>query len=227
MQERAGNYGLERTQRVDQNARADLLQQRPVCLWLTGLSGAGKTTIAARLAVQLHDLGKLAYVLDGDILRHGINADLGYSDLERVENIRRSAEVAKLMVDAGLIVIVAMISPFRKEREKARSLFAFGEFHEIFVDAPLDICEARDPKGLYVKARAGHIKDFTGIDSPYEAPIAPELRVSTLEIGAGEAANIIIRRFLNSSACSDRASRSVPDERHGSPLATRSLSSPT
>lgn len=199
MLERAGNYGLEHPQRVDQSARADLLRQRPLCLWLTGLSGAGKTTIAARLAAQLHELGKLTYVLDGDNLRHGINADLGYSDLDRVENIRRSAEVAKLMVDAGLIVIVAMISPFRREREKARSLFASGEFYEIFVDTPLDICEARDPKGLYVKARAGRIKDFTGIDSPYEAPVSPEFSVPTLQMSAGEAARFILGKLIDCS----------------------------
>lgn len=181
---------------VDQSARADLLGQQPLCLWLTGLSGAGKTTIALRLASELHDLGKLAYVLDGDNLRYGINSDLGYSDLDRVESIRRVAEAAKLMVDAGLIVIVAMISPFRKEREKARSLFVSGEFYEIFVDTPLDVCEARDPKGLYLKARAGRIKDFTGIDSPYEAPLVPELKIPTADMSSDAAVGFILNRLI-------------------------------
>ena len=155
---------------IDRLARAKALRQKPLCLWFTGLSGSGKSTLANLLEQRLHDMGRHTYLLDGDNVRQGLNRDLGFADADRVENIRRVAEVARLMVDAGLITIVAFISPFRSERQMARDLFDPGEFIEIFVDAPLEVCEQRDPKGLYRKARAGQIKNFTGIDSAYEVP---------------------------------------------------------
>ncbi len=151
-------------------ARAALKHQRPCVLWFTGLSGAGKSTIANTLEKRLHALGRHTYMLDGDNIRHGLNKDLGFTDADRVENIRRVAETARLFVDAGLIVMVSFISPFRSERRMARDLFGDGEFIEVFVDTPLALCELRDPKGLYRKARAGLIRNFTGIDSAYEPP---------------------------------------------------------
>ena len=164
---------------VDKAARAALKHQQPRCVWLTGLSGSGKSTLASLLEKNLHAQGRHTYVLDGDNVRHGLNRDLGFTEGDRVENIRRVAEVARLMVDAGLMVIVSFISPFRAEREWARSLFAPGEFVEVFVDTPLAECERRDPKGLYAKARRGEIPAFTGISSPYEAPLKPEFLVQT------------------------------------------------
>jgi len=172
---------------IDKAARAALKGQRACVVWLTGLSGAGKSTIANLVEKQLHGLGRHTYLLDGDNVRHGLNKDLGFTAEDRVENIRRIAEVAKLMVDAGLIVITAFISPFRAERRMARSLLGPGEFIEVFVDAPLAVVERRDPKGLYRKARRGEIKNFTGIDSPYEAPEAPELRIDTTVLGPADA----------------------------------------
>jgi bifunctional enzyme CysN/CysC len=167
--------------KVDKAARARVNGQKPCVLWFTGLSGAGKSTIADRLEQRLHGLGKRTYLLDGDNVRHGLNKDLGFTDQDRVENIRRVAEVAKLMADAGLITLVSFISPFRSERSMARSLMEEGEFVEIFVDTPLEICEARDPKGLYKKARAGELRNFTGIDSDYEAPDAAEIVLKSSE----------------------------------------------
>jgi len=166
---------------VSKSARAALKQQRARCLWFTGLSGSGKSTIANLLDKRLHAAGKHTYILDGDNVRHGLNRDLGFTEADRVENIRRVAEVARLMVDAGLLVIVAFISPFRTDRETARSLFNDGDFVEIYVDTPLEECERRDVKGLYAKARRGELKNFTGIDSAYEAPDAPEIRLRTLK----------------------------------------------
>lgn len=157
--------------------RAQQKGQRSLCIWFTGLSGAGKSTLAALLDARLHVAGHHAFVLDGDNVRHGLNKDLGFSDADRVENIRRVAEVAKLMVDAGLVVLVSFISPFRAERDAARALFEPGQFVEVFVNTPLRECERRDVKGLYAKARAGLLPQFTGIDSPYEAPDAPEITV--------------------------------------------------
>lgn len=165
---------------VDKAARAALKLQRPACLWLTGLSGAGKSTIACLVDRQLHAEGRHTCMLDGDNLRQGLNGDLGFSDADRSENIRRVAHVARLMVDAGLIVIVSLISPFRVERALARSLFVPGEFIEVFVDAPVEECIRRDPKGLYQKVMSGQIRNFTGIDSVYEAPEAPEVHLRTL-----------------------------------------------
>lgn len=166
---------------VNKTARAQLKAQRPVCIWLTGLSGSGKSTIANLLEIQLHKTGHHTYLLDGDNVRHGLNRDLGFTEVDRVENIRRVAEVSKLMVDAGLVVIVSFISPFRSERDFARALFEAGEFLEVFVDAPLAECERRDAKGLYAKARQGKLANFTGIDSPYETPVLPEMTLNTLE----------------------------------------------
>jgi bifunctional enzyme CysN/CysC len=163
---------------LDKAARGAAKSQTPKCLWFTGLSGSGKSTLANLVEKRLHSLGRHCYILDGDNVRHGLNRDLGFTDADRVENIRRVAEVAKLMVDAGLIVIVSFISPFRAERQMARELFTAGEFLEIYVDTSLEVCEARDPKGLYRKARAGLIKNFTGLDSSYETPLSPDLRVS-------------------------------------------------
>lgn len=165
--------------RVSAEQRAEHKKQKPCIVWMTGLSGSGKSTLANALEARLFELGYHTYLLDGDNIRHGLNKDLGFSDEARVENIRRIAEVAKLFVDAGLIVTTAFISPFRAERDLARSLVAEGQFVEVHVDAPLDVCESRDPKGLYKKARAGEIPSFTGIDSPYEAPASPELHVHT------------------------------------------------
>jgi bifunctional enzyme CysN/CysC len=164
---------------IDKNARAKQKLQQPVCLWLTGLPAAGKSTIADALEKRLFAAGRHTYLLDGDEIRLGLNKDLGFSEADRIENIRRVTEVARLLVDAGLIVIVSFISPFRAQRDHARSLFETGEFLEIFVDTPLSECERRDPKGLYAKARRGELKNFTGIDSPYEPPISPEVHLQT------------------------------------------------
>jgi bifunctional enzyme CysN/CysC len=180
---------------VDKTARSRSLSQRPVVLWFTGLSGAGKSTIANLVEKKLHALGRHTYLLDGDNLRHGLNKDLGFTDADRVENIRRVAEVAHLFVDAGLIVLTAFISPFRAERAMARALFEAGEFFEIHVDISLEVAEARDVKGLYRKARRGELRNFTGIDSPYEVPEAPEVRVNTENQNAESAADAVIARL--------------------------------
>jgi bifunctional enzyme CysN/CysC len=176
---------------IDKTARAKLKGQKPAVLWFTGLSGSGKSTIANILERKLAALGRHTYLLDGDNVRHGLNKDLGFTDADRVENIRRVAEVARLMADAGLITLVSFISPFRSERRMARAMMAEGEFVEIFVDTPLEVAEQRDVKGLYAKARAGQIKNFTGIDSPYEVPETAEIRVNTAEASAEEAARRI------------------------------------
>jgi bifunctional enzyme CysN/CysC len=177
---------------VDKGARAELKHQRPCVMWFTGLSGAGKSTIANTLEKRLHALGRHTYMLDGDNIRHGLNKDLGFTDADRVENIRRVAETARLFVDAGLIVMVSFISPFRSERRMARDLLGEGEFIEIFVDTPIEICEARDPKGLYRKARAGLIRNFTGIDSIYEPPEQAELTLDTSHESAEALADAVL-----------------------------------
>ncbi|QGX38630.1 sulfate adenylyltransferase subunit CysN [Permianibacter aggregans] len=182
---------------VSKKARSELKHQQPCLLWFTGLSGAGKSTIANLVEKKLHALGKHTYLLDGDNVRHGLNKDLGFTDADRVENIRRIAEVSKLMVDAGLIVLTAFISPFRSERRMARQLFADNEFLEIFIDTPLAVAEQRDPKGLYKKARAGQLKNFTGIDSPYEAPEQAEIHIDSTKLSATEAADLIVEKILN------------------------------
>jgi bifunctional enzyme CysN/CysC len=177
---------------VNKAARAALKGQRPCLLWYTGLSGAGKSTIANLVDKRLHAARRHTYLLDGDNVRHGLNRDLGFTDADRVENIRRIAEVAKLMVDAGLIVSTAFISPFRAERQMARALVADSEFVEIFVDTPLGVAEKRDPKGLYKKARRGDLKNFTGIDSPYERPETPELTIDTTAGSPADAAEAVV-----------------------------------
>ncbi|MFN4011536.1 MAG: sulfate adenylyltransferase subunit CysN [Pannonibacter sp.] len=180
---------------VDKESRAESLRQKPAVLWFTGLSGSGKSTIASIVEKKLHLEGRHTYVLDGDNIRHGLNKDLGFSDADRVENIRRVAEVSRLFVDAGLIVLVSFISPFRAEREMARDLLGKGEFVEIFVDTPIEECRKRDPKGLYAKADAGQIANFTGIDSPYEAPETPELRVATVGRDPEEVAEDVLNHL--------------------------------
>jgi adenylylsulfate kinase len=165
---------------VKRSDREKLLKQKGILLWLTGLSGSGKSTVATMLEQKLNDAGKLTYLLDGDNVRHGLNSDLGFSKEDRIENIRRIAELSKLFVDAGIITIATFISPFIKERVKVKDLLE-SDFVEIYVDCPLEICEKRDPKGIYKKARNGQIKDFTGIDSPYEKPINPDIVIHTEE----------------------------------------------
>lgn len=180
---------------ITKDDRAKQKNQVPKCIWLTGLSGSGKSSLANALEVALTEQGKHTYLLDGDNVRHGLNKNLGMSDEDRTENIRRVSEVAKLMVDAGLVVITAFISPFRADRDAARALFEDGEFVEVFADAPLEECEKRDPKGLYKKARAGEIKEFTGIDSPYEAPANAEVVINTAEHDIGECVRQLIEKI--------------------------------
>jgi bifunctional enzyme CysN/CysC len=165
---------------------------RPGVVWLTGLSGSGKSTIANVVESKLHAMGVRTYLLDGDNVRHGLNRDLGFTDADRVENIRRIAEVSSLMVDAGLVVLVSFISPFHAERQLARERVADGEFIEVYVDASVELAESRDPKGLYAKARAGELSNFTGIDSPYEAPESPEVRIDSGATSPEDAADQII-----------------------------------
>lgn len=177
---------------VHKTARASAKHQRPCVLWFTGLSGSGKSTVANLVEKRLHDLGRHTYTLDGDNVRHGLNKDLGFTDADRVENIRRVGETAKLMADAGLIVLVSFISPFASERRMARDLLEDGEFIEVFISTPLEVCEQRDVKGLYARARRGEIKNFTGIDSAYEAPVNAEMELNTAEISAEDAATKIV-----------------------------------
>ncbi|CAH1552759.1 adenylyl-sulfate kinase [Vibrio rotiferianus] len=180
---------------VTHDDRAALKGQKPVVLWFTGLSGSGKSTVANAVESKLLSLGKHSYLLDGDNIRHGLNKDLGFSDEERVENIRRIGEVAKLFVDSGTLVLTAFISPFISDREQARSLVADGQFLEVFIDTPLEICELRDPKGLYKKARAGEIKNFTGIDSDYEAPLNAEIHIETAKKTIEECAEVVVSQL--------------------------------
>ena len=189
---RAHNIHLQHVD-VHKAARAELKGQQPCVIWFTGLSGAGKSTIANLVEKRLYAMGRHTYLLDGDNVRHGLNRDLGFTGADRVENIRRIAEVARMMVDAGLIVITAFISPFRAERAMARSLVEDGEFIEVHVDTSLNVAESRDVKGLYKKARLGGLKNFTGIDSPYETPQHPELRIDTSDLSAEEAADQVVR----------------------------------
>ncbi len=197
------HFALRRAQNVhwqavdiNRDMHANLKNQKPAVLWFTGLSGSGKSTIANLVEKKLHRMNRHTFLLDGDNVRHGLNKDLGFTEADRIENIRRVGEVAKLMADAGLIVITAFISPFRAEREMVRALLPEGEFIEIFIDTPLAEAEARDVKGLYKKARSGELKNFTGIDSPYEVPEAPEVRIDTRLMSPEQAADEIIRRII-------------------------------
>ncbi|ATI82153.1 sulfate adenylyltransferase subunit CysN [Sphingobium yanoikuyae] len=192
---RAQNVHWQATD-IGREAHAALKNQVPRILWFTGLSGSGKSTIANEVEKRLALMNRHTFLLDGDNIRHGLNKDLGFTEADRIENIRRVGEVAKLMADAGLIVLTAFISPFRAERDMVREMLADGEFIEIFVDTPLEVAEARDVKGLYKKARSGSLKNFTGIDSPYEAPTSPEIRVNTVEMTPEEAAEHIIRKIM-------------------------------
>ena len=192
---RAQNVHWQATD-VSREAHASLKNQKAKILWFTGLSGSGKSTIANEVEKRLALMNRHTFLLDGDNVRHGLNKDLGFTEADRIENIRRVGEVAKLMADAGLIVLTAFISPFRAERDMVRAMLPEGEFVEIFVDTPLDVAEARDVKGLYKKARSGQLKNFTGIDSPYEPPEAPEIRVNTVEMTPAEAAEFIIRQIM-------------------------------
>jgi len=185
---------------VDRQSRARLKEQKPCVLWFTGLSGAGKSTIANLVERKLLSLGKHTYLLDGDNVRHGLNRDLGFTDVDRVENIRRVAEVAKLFVDGGMIVLVSFISPFRSERQMARELLNPGEFVEVYVSTPLEVCEQRDPKGLYSKARAGQLKNFTGIDSVYEPPDHAEITVDASQVAPEVLAEEIVTTILGLDA---------------------------
>lgn len=191
---RAHNIHLQAVD-VNKQARSALKGQTSCIMWFTGISGAGKSSIANLVEKKLHAMGYHTYLLDGDNVRHGLNKDLGFTDADRVENIRRVAEVAHLMVDAGLIVLTAFISPFRSERQMARALFDEGEFFEVFVNTPLEVAESRDPKGLYKKARRGELKNFTGIDSPYETPLEPELIIETDKLSLDAAAEAVIARL--------------------------------
>jgi bifunctional enzyme CysN/CysC len=181
---------------VSRETHAALKGQRPAVLWFTGLSGAGKSTIANLVEKKLVARGRHTFLLDGDNVRHGLNRDLGFTEADRIENIRRVGEVARLMADAGLVVLTAFISPFRAERHMVRRMVPEGEFIEIFVDTPLAEAEKRDTKGLYAKARAGELKNFTGIDSPYETPEAPEIRIDTTKLSADQAADLIVEELL-------------------------------
>jgi len=179
---------------LTQTERAKIKQQTPMCLWMTGLSGAGKSTLANALEQELNKKGKHTYILDGDNLRHGLNSDLGFSEADRNENVRRTAETAKLMIDAGLIAIVGLISPFKKERDWARSLFKDNQFKEIFISTSLEACEHRDTKGLYEKARRGEVKDFTGIDSLYESPDNPDIIIDTENKTVDDCVHMILQK---------------------------------
>ena len=197
------NFALRRAQNIHWQAtdttrdhHANLKNQKPVVLWMTGLSGSGKSTIANAVEKKLARMKRHTFLLDGDNVRHGLNKDLGFTDVDRIENIRRVGEVAKLMTDAGLIVITAFISPFRSERQMVRDMMAPGEFVEVFIDTPLSVAEERDVKGLYAKARSGQLKNFTGIDSPYEAPKTPEIHIDTTTISIDEAAEKIVKQLL-------------------------------
>ena len=197
------HFALRRSQNVHwqamditREARADLKNQKPKVLWFTGLSGSGKSTIANLVEKRLHRMNRHSFLLDGDNVRHGLNKDLGFTDADRIENIRRVGEVARLMTDAGIIVVTAFISPFRAERDMVRAMMEEGEFVEVFIDTPLSVAESRDVKGLYKKARSGELKNFTGIDSPYEAPESPEIRIDTTSMTAEEAADRIVEHVL-------------------------------
>lgn len=183
--------------KITRSDREILLQQKPLLLWFTGLSGSGKSTLADRVEQELYTKGYKTYLLDGDNIRHGLNSNIDFSEEGRKENIRRIGEVARLFIDAGIIVLTAFISPFKEDRDRVRKLFPAGEFTEIYVDCPLEICEQRDVKGLYAKARRGEIPDFTGISSPFEVPLHPELTVRTATLDLETCVNQIMEYTLN------------------------------
>jgi bifunctional enzyme CysN/CysC len=196
------NFALRRSQNVhwqalevDKTAHATLKGHRPCVVWFTGLSGAGKSSIANLVEKRLHTLGVHTTMLDGDNVRHGLNKDLGFTEADRVENIRRVGEVSRLMIEAGLVVLVSFISPFRLERRMARDMVAADEFCEVFVDTPLAVAEQRDVKGLYAKARRGELPHFTGIDSPYEPPENPEIHIDTTAVSPEEAADLVVAQL--------------------------------
>ncbi|MBA6224512.1 adenylyl-sulfate kinase [Colwellia sp. MB02u-18] len=191
------------TQQVSKTQRADIKKQKACLLWYTGLSGSGKSTIANAVDALLFQRHCHSYLLDGDNVRHGLNGDLGFSDEERVENIRRISEVAKLFVDAGLIVSTAFISPFAADRAMAANKLENGEFIEVFIDTPIAVCEQRDPKGLYKKARAGEIKDFTGIDSTYEAPENPAIHIDTANNSIEQCAQQVVDYLIKQGLITD------------------------
>jgi bifunctional enzyme CysN/CysC len=205
------HFALRRSQNVhwqavevDKRARSAKNSHRPAVVWFTGLSGAGKSAIANLVEKRLHSSGVRTYLLDGDNVRHGLNKDLGFTDADRIENIRRVAEVARLMVDAGLVVLVSFISPFRAERQVARSMVEENEFCEVFVDVALGVAEERDVKGLYQKARAGQLQNFTGIDSPYEPPLSPEVHVVTSEMDPATAAELVVNQLFEMGVLDQR-----------------------
>ena len=189
----AGKNIVPHEHKISRNDRMELLAQHSAIIWFTGLSGSGKSTIAGRVEEMLNERGFLTYLLDGDNIRTGLNKNLGFGDDDRNENIRRIGEVAKLFVDAGVIVLTAFISPFKSDRQMVRNLVGKGDFIEVFVNCPLEICELRDPKGLYKKARAGEIKDFTGISSPFESPDRAEIEIRSDQMGVEQAAEKIIK----------------------------------
>ncbi|WP_404363764.1 adenylyl-sulfate kinase [Marinobacter sp.] len=200
--------------KITRAERAHTKSQRPCLLWFTGLSGSGKSTVANALDVALHQRGYHTFLLDGDNVRHGLNRDLGFSDADRVENIRRIGETSKLFTDAGLIVLSAFISPFAADRRMVRNLFPSGEFIEVFMNTPLATCEERDPKGLYQKAREGKIKDFTGIDSPYETPARPEVSLDTSTLSIDDCVETLIGYLLSRNMILNRTD--APQGRPGS-----------
>ncbi len=179
--------------KVGAEDRRKLLGQKPLLIWFTGLSGSGKSTLAVQLEAELYARGFKTYLLDGDNVRSGLNRNLSFTDEDRVENIRRIAEVSKLFVDAGMVVLSAFISPFEADRQQVRDIVGHGNYMEVFVDTPLDVCEQRDVKGLYRKARAGEVKNFTGIDSPYEPPVAPDITIHTNEVSVEEAVGKLVQ----------------------------------
>lgn len=183
-------------QQITKEKRLHLLKQKPCILWFTGLSGSGKSTIANAVECELFKRGIKTYLLDGDNVRHGLNKDLGFTEMDRIENIRRIGEVSKLFIDSGLIVLTAFISPFKSDRQIARSLVDYDEFIEVFIDTSLEICEKRDPKGLYKKARNGVIKNFTGIDSPYEEPESPQIHIKTIDYSISQSVEKIITYLI-------------------------------
>jgi bifunctional enzyme CysN/CysC len=215
------HFALRRSQNVhwqavevDKRARSAMNSHRPAVVWFTGLSGAGKSAIANLVEKRLHTSGIRTYLLDGDNVRHGLSKDLGFTDADRIENMRRVAEVARLMVDAGLVVLVSFISPFRDERQIARSMVGEKEFCEVFVDVPLEVAETRDAKGLYKKARAGRLKNFTGIDSPYEPPEDPEVHILATEVDAAAAAEVVVTRLVHMGVLGRRDLGQAPGGGH-------------